>query len=387
MSICLALSKDVSVQDLIAFSPLTAVGVVAFSVATLFVIKTRISQMAAMIILSAIFGFVAAIIDFVRVIESPIQIHDESHLAAIVVREIILSASVALRFLFFWHVVALPARTEVARPLLPSRLNGSSFLPESEMHSGCWMRWGIVGLVLKYFLLASVFTIGVLEAVWRLEYVLDFNALTAVIWASATLEIAVTTLFTLKLLGNLLFMSPELRRGVIVDYIPILFALALSLGLALGTLIVFRFSESATGRLIQGLETYILITYTLVVAFDDVGAPSIANGPISKRARAAESFSAVSAPAAEILLPTTPNRPALRISLKNEQSSAQRIASFVYRRLSGRPDPEWSQRDVEAVASDAEGTSPVIRSGAENNFRQLGENASEASQRRWGTAL
>ena len=130
-----------------------------------------------------------------------------------------------------------------------------------------------------------------------------------------------------------------------------------------------RFSEYPLGRLLQGLETYTLLTYTLVVAFDDVGAPTATNGPISKRARETESFSAVRIPTLDALIPGTPKLPRITVPLRNERSSAERLASWVSRRLSGRNDPEslrlWNQRDVEAVDIDGRETSSVSRAKGE----------------------
>lgn len=76
------------------------------------------------------------------------------------------------------------------------------------MHSGSWTQWGIFGIVLKYFLLTSVVAVGVLESIWRLEFIFDFAATANTLEsASATLEIALSVVFMLKLLGNLLFTS------------------------------------------------------------------------------------------------------------------------------------------------------------------------------------
>lgn len=126
------------------------------------------------------------------------------------------------------------------------------------MHSGSWTQWGIFGIVLKYFLLTSVVAVGVLESIWRLEFIFDFAATANTLEsASATLEIALSVVFMLKLLGNLLFTSVR-RTKAFLGFLPVLIAMAISTGVASGDLAVERFIDYPLGRLLEALEIYIL---------------------------------------------------------------------------------------------------------------------------------
>lgn len=176
-----------------------------------------------MVAMSAFFAFVAGIIDLTRLLD---QTHSTS-LASAVAREMLLSASITLQFLFFWHFVSLPPRGEPPRALKPSPQDGEY------LHSGNWERWGIVGIILKYFMLTSVVAVGVLEAISRVAWAFQLNdMLWAFYPASATLQIAVSSIFVLKLGGNVLLCSLLPRWRVVVDYLPVVAALAIGAGVA-----------------------------------------------------------------------------------------------------------------------------------------------------------
>jgi hypothetical protein len=198
-----------------------------------------------MIMLSSSLSFVAALLDLIILVglsnqpsDSPITPSSFGNVTARVIREMFLACAITLRFLFFWHIVGLPARGEVPTPVTLYPPNDSFIPSHRDMHSGNWLQWGIFGIVLKYFMLTAVVAVGVLEAIWRLEFVFLF-AISAMTMesASATLEVALSILFMLKLLGNLLFTSAR-RFNMLLGFLPVLVAMAISAGVAASTLAV-----------------------------------------------------------------------------------------------------------------------------------------------------
>ncbi|KAF8309760.1 hypothetical protein DL93DRAFT_1703818 [Clavulina sp. PMI_390] len=272
----LILSKDVVLQRLIADVPFFATGILAFAVALLLLMKKRVNIMTSMIMLSAVFSFIAALLDLVILVEqsnlnnvtdsdstsnstsssSPNSLN-EGHVGVRVIIQMLLASALTLRFLFIWHYVGLPAREETPTPVtvFPS----SSFLPtDADMHSGSWLQWGIFGIILKYFLLAAVVAVGVLESIWRLEQVFTPGiGASAVEAASGTLEVALSILFLLKLLGNLLF-TKTIRKKLFIGSIPLLMSMAISAGAGVGAVFVENFLDYPLGRFLQALEIYIM---------------------------------------------------------------------------------------------------------------------------------
>ena len=209
--------------------------------------------MTSMIMLSSFFSFVAALVDLVILVGlsnrprgSAVTPSAFGNVTARVVREMLLACAITLRFLFFWHIVGLPSRGEVQTPVTMYPPGGSFIPSQRDMHSGNWLQWGIFGVVLKYFLLMSVVAVGVLEAIWRLETIFLFNLSAATIEAaSATLGVALSVLFALKLLGNLLFTLVR-RLKMLLGFLPVLVAMAVSTGVGAGNLAVGK-SQSECG--------------------------------------------------------------------------------------------------------------------------------------------
>ena len=199
-----------------------------------------------MIMVSSFFSFVAALLDLVILVglsnrpRGSEAASSFGNVTTLVIREMLLACAITLRFLFFWHIVGLPARGEVPTPVTMYPPTGSFIPSQRDMHSGNWMQWGIFGVVLKYFMLTAVVAVGVLQATWRLEIIFLFFMSAAVVEsASTTLEIALSVLFMLKLLGNLLFTSAR-RLKMLLGFLPVLVAMAISAGVAAGNLAVGR---------------------------------------------------------------------------------------------------------------------------------------------------
>ncbi|KAF8328803.1 uncharacterized protein EI90DRAFT_3125548 [Cantharellus anzutake] len=338
-------SRVAVVQEITADVPFLALGPMAFGSLTLLVIKSRINLMFGMIVLSGLLSFLGSIIDLISLVVLSNDDLTVSNLASVTAREMLFSASVALRFLFFWVLVALPARGEVWRSFSTTGWAEGSFnLSSDDMHSGSWARWGMIGLFIKYFMLTTVVTVGVLQVIWRVEFTFRASSAITPFTASAILEIVTTIVLALKLLGNLTFVAPELRKMNILDHIPLLSAMAISIGIGIGGLVVARFSEYPIGRFLQALELYILTLYSLIIAFDDVASRNgPAGNPGGKGDCPEEWLGAVQIPAADAPHPDTIGR---RSRFINPERPGERLASWVSRRISGRLYSDIARRWV-----------------------------------------
>lgn len=145
----------------------------------------------------------------------------------VIAREVGLSLSLGSIYLFLWHLVAQRPRGE--QPL------SSEDSSTQNTHSASWKRWGLLGLLLKYGLLALTFSIPVLQIIWRVST--PSARFGTVYVAESTIEVVVSALFVLKLLLNA-YLSPLTPwwRPLQSSVAPII-ALFISTGLGLGNLV------------------------------------------------------------------------------------------------------------------------------------------------------
>ena len=166
--------------------------------------------------------------------------------ALTVLRELSFSASIGLRFLFFWIFVAEPPRGELPPLPIPDdrRPNFITLDSDAILHSAHWSRWSVLGLILKWSLLAMTIAIVVLQAVWRIAP--DLRRFGTVYNIDGTLQIVVSSLYILKLLANA-YLSPMTPRWKTMrDYSPVILALAISMGLGIGNILCCKLSTSFT---------------------------------------------------------------------------------------------------------------------------------------------
>ncbi|KAG8716009.1 hypothetical protein FRC11_011265 [Ceratobasidium sp. 423] len=379
---CKASTYTQQAEGLIADVPFYSVGILAIGVATFFFVMNRMQKHVFNALLAAFLAFLSAIIDFGQLIIISRGVFTGTVFPLRIARELGYAVSFGMRFFFFWQFVAMPPRGEI--PVLPTpgrgRGNRASFVMEDEFHSGSWGRWGLVGVLAKYALLMGTITIGVTQAIWRLGFAFGLIRFTSVYQADAIIQIAMSGLFLLKLAGNS-YISPLMPRWkTIRDYLPVMVAISVGLGIAVGNLLCMRFSESPLGRFLQAIEIYIIILYVLIATFYKmpVRASMLVDALARKRTRANSSFVGINMSDSmrgstfRVTPPnvSTPELPAtreleaaglngvptrlLRPDIGRRQSAAERFAAWIQNRLSGRPgDQELEQqrlsgRDVES---------------------------------------
>lgn len=402
----LTIVGDSSTEKLIADIPFYSVGILAFGVATFFFVMNRMQKHVFDVLLAAFLAFISALLDFGQLIIISRGVFTGAVFPLRIARELGYAVSFGMRFFFFWRFVAMPPRGEIAILPTPGRSN-RSFAADEEFHSGSWGRWGITGVMAKYALLVGTVAIGVTQSIWRLGFAFGLIRFTSVYRADAILQIVMSGLFILKLVGNS-YLSPLTPRWRTVrDYIPVATAMSIGLGIAIGNLLCMRFSESSLGRFLQSIELYILILYVLIATFYNmpVRASMIADALAHERARANSSFvgidmrSSVRGSTFRITPPnvSTPNLEMtreleaagtngvpsrlLRPDLPRRISTTERLATWIQNRLSGRP----TERELDAQVYSTRGRGRDVEAGQESydyadKKRLVTDNQSEVSE-------
>ncbi|KAI0348660.1 hypothetical protein BDW22DRAFT_116634 [Trametopsis cervina] len=254
-----SLTNDVAIQYLLADIPFFTVGVFALGAFTFCLVLRKGSWLKFALFLSIWMAFIAAILDLVETLNrGDIATSDANkYLGLTISREIAYSLSFGLRYIWFWGFVA-------------SRPPAAPFYDDTCVHSGSWHRWGLFGHMLKWIVLLGSLAIASLQAVYRVYTPAMSDG--PVYDVEGTIQIVLTFLFILKLFMNIYLVSLDAPRtsswrSTLLHYLPVLLALLVNLGIAIGNMLQFIFSETVLGRFLQAIELYILTLYTLIITF------------------------------------------------------------------------------------------------------------------------
>ncbi|OAX44752.1 hypothetical protein K503DRAFT_852339 [Rhizopogon vinicolor AM-OR11-026] len=252
------LSNNCEIELILSDIPLISVGILAFGVSAFFIVIRRFTFSVVSLYFSVLLSFAAAIIDLtlIRDLSQPL----------ITTRDILLALSLGLRFLFYWLHVSEPPIGEQRPPsFLRRRSDFLSLNPQVELHSGSWARLGVAGSYAKFALLATIPAITVLQIIWRVFQ--RYNSYSPVYAADVTLEVIVSVLLLLKLLSNTVATSSIPRTHTFRECGFPIIALIFNIGISIGNLVRFAFTETTVGRLLQGVELYILIVFMTIYHF------------------------------------------------------------------------------------------------------------------------
>ncbi|KAJ8084164.1 hypothetical protein AAF712_001027 [Marasmius tenuissimus] len=338
----LNLTNDSAIESVLSEVPYFGVGLVAFAVFTFFLVMKRVTLLSVYLYSSAIFAFGAAILDVSQLlVRGAINVQQgtgmEAVRAIINTSEVGFAVAVGLRFLFWWKFVAERPRGEPP----PNIMKTSTYNPREHAHSASWKRWGVIGFILRWGLLLSCLSLPILQILWRVT----FRTFGPVYVVESTMEIVISAVFILKIILNI-FLTPIVPRWkALVSYsVPIL-ALMINLASAIGSLIMFLFSETTLGRFIQAVELYILILFLLVTAFYKIP---------TRPPRLDTTSYMVSPPEKGMPTPAEPT-PSTGQPL-NEPQLSRRLSSWLLARSSRRPsNVRWlvGDGDVERDAADS----------------------------------
>ncbi|KIK71151.1 hypothetical protein GYMLUDRAFT_33285 [Collybiopsis luxurians FD-317 M1] len=264
----LTLTTDLAIELILADIPLFSIGVLAVFYFAFLLIMKRVTLLSIYLYFTALFGFGAAVLDLAQILARGAgnvnaNVAVTSSITAIInTREVGLSIAIGFRFLFFWAFVAERPRGEPPPTTDLDDPRAYKYYAKNS-HSARWERWGYIGFVLKWLILAASLSIPILQIIWRIA-VRHFST---VYMVESTIEILVSALFILKIFLNV-FLSPVSPRWKpFTFYVAPLIALFINLAIGIGSLVIFLFSETALGRLLQALTVYVMILFLLVVAF------------------------------------------------------------------------------------------------------------------------
>ncbi|KAF8642301.1 hypothetical protein AX16_009571 [Volvariella volvacea WC 439] len=261
-----SLSYDKAIESVLSDIPLFCVGLVAFAVFTFFLVMKRVALPVVFLYTSSFFAFAGAIFDLSQVlsrgrVNANNNLDLESVSGLIAAREIALALSVGSVHLFLWKFVAQCPQGEAA---VPAESRNRSYNPRTDGHSASWNRWGILGVILKWFLLIIIFAIPILQIVWRL---LATPLSGSIYVAETTIQVVASAIFILKLILNISLSPITPWWKPIRTYLPVFLSLFISLAIGIENLLHVAFSETTVGRLLQAVELYILILYVLISTF------------------------------------------------------------------------------------------------------------------------
>lgn len=252
------------VELILSDVPFISAGMLAFGVSAFFLIIRHFTLSIVCLYFSVLLSFAAVVIDLTQIlIRDMIQVTVHSLITA---REVFLALSLGLRFLFYWLYVSEPPIGEPQSPSFQNRRN--NFLTLSShynIHSGNWARWGVSGWYAKVALLAAIPAITALQVIWRV--IRRYHIYGSVYAVDVTLEVVLSISLLLKLLFNTVPTSSISQSHTFREYGCPILALMFNIGISVGNLFLFAFTESILGRLLQAVELCILIVFMMILLF------------------------------------------------------------------------------------------------------------------------
>ncbi|KAG1783808.1 hypothetical protein EV702DRAFT_1190834 [Suillus placidus] len=257
-------NNNCDIELILSDIPFISVGMLAFGASAFFLVIRHFTFSVVSLYFSVLLSFAAVTIDLTQTL-----IRDLTEVTVqplITAREVLLALSLGLRVLFYWSYVSEPPIGEFLAPSFQDRWSNFLILSsQGNIHSGNWARWGVSGSYTKFALLATIPVITTLQIIWRV--VQRYHNYGPVYAGDVTLEVVVSVLLFLKLLFNTVPTSSITRSHTFGEYgFPIL-ALMLNIGISVGNLCFFAFTESILGRLLQAVELYILIVFMMILHF------------------------------------------------------------------------------------------------------------------------
>ncbi|KAH9082096.1 hypothetical protein EDB83DRAFT_2591750, partial [Lactarius deliciosus] len=242
------------IDSLLADTPAFAVGLLGFAVLTFFLILKKVNLASLYLLSSVLLTFFGAVTDlgvlYLRHTHSTDSPSNRSIPSLTIIREVLYSIASGLRFLFYWVYVSRPPLCEQ---------------DSARFHSGDWLRWGVMGSFLRWTTLAASLSVAVLQILWRTVYVMhEFGPVYDI---EGAIEITTSAIFIIKLLLNVFLVEASSRRQTLCQYSSVVSALLINMGIGVGNLIHFAFSEITLGRLLLAVEFHILVVSIMVFAF------------------------------------------------------------------------------------------------------------------------
>ncbi|KAJ3571589.1 hypothetical protein NP233_g3660 [Leucocoprinus birnbaumii] len=289
----LALDEDQAFEAVLSDIPFFCVGLMAMGFVTFTFALKRMDSTVLYLCSASLLLFMAAVLDLGQLlIRGPSgggQNFDSGVVSGfIVAREVGLGLAYGFLFLFVWRAVAVCPSCQNERPKSLVRPMDSS--TSIRTHSASWARWGHLGAVLKWFTLALIIVIPLLQILWRL--ISSQRQYSSIYIADSVLEIVASAIFVLKIILNVLVSPSESWWIPFKYYFGLVLGLVVTGAMGIGNLISFAFSETILGRFLRAIGVYVFLLWNLVTLFqrrdaarrviDDQEAPAVLPSEKSK---------------------------------------------------------------------------------------------------------
>lgn len=400
----LELSPLQELDRLLSDVPFFCTGFLAITVLFFCLALGKLRKPLIYIIGAALVAFISAIVDLVALLHGSA----DSTFAALVSREMGLASFTGLLYFSFWIYcdatppfksrsidLSLPGpATETDRPAETAKDSAK------QSPTSTWPGPGPVRAILMYGSLMACFAVMALQMIWRFGWLFSLNRLVPEYRADAISEICLALLFAGKVFTDSLTAQDDIPWWRIWRASgPMIFAMLTQMGIAIGNLIVVRFSETCLGRFGQAIVVYSVMLTLLLTTFletspqDDrldqptetVLAPPASIFTDQRRPsfpgidwRASFRTFRVSPPNATT--PSPPTLPPVRPPLQRRNTAASRVSQWIQSKVPG-PNKDaggddrlrlWDagqlekgrdqEKDQERTTSTVEDISPMTRS-------------------------
>ncbi|KAG8984471.1 hypothetical protein FRB90_005309, partial [Tulasnella sp. 427] len=363
----LELSPVQELDRLLSDIPFYCIGFLAITVLFFCLALGKLRKPLVYIIGTAIVAFISAIVDLVAVLHGS----SASAFAALVTREMGLASVTGLLFFSFWIYcdTVPPFKLRSADLSLPRPSTVTDRPPQTsndrrrEREDPNWPGPAPVRAILMYGSLMSCFAVMALQMIWRFGWLFSLNKLIPEYRADAIMQICLVILFGGKILADSLAAPDDLPWWRIWRASgPMIFAMLTQMGIAIGNLIVIRFSETCLGRLGQAIVAYTVMLSLLITVFLERSHPferleqptETGTAPqmsVSEQRRPSfpgldwrYSFRTfrVSPPNATTPSPPLPPAPTVRPSLQRGNTTASKVSQWIQSKVPGPTKPTGS---------------------------------------------
>ncbi|PVG04628.1 hypothetical protein CPB86DRAFT_720926 [Serendipita vermifera] len=330
----LLLTQNAWLEQVTTDIPFLTIGIVAIAAGTTLLLTQRLSIPAGCILISAFIAFNGAILDYARLLQVVNPAPDSGSTAIVVLREVCLAISISLNYLFFLLYLGRPPRGEFA---LNDRARARQQSPSA------WAYWGIFGYITQAILFGGTIAVAVLEVIWRVSS----RPPSGVYMADGILQGILAAAFLGKTFLNAYLSPLRPKWKTFRNYLPIILALSLRLGIVLASEFCTGFTEAPLGRFLQAVQLYILIVFLLVSPYYGQNKQETLEPIDTKRASSFRGLRLSIIDPLSARLDTMEEKP-------QRPSPSQRLSSWLTNRLVAKRDPQqdrlWvkDQTDLEA---------------------------------------
>ncbi|WVQ83524.1 hypothetical protein IAT38_005665 [Cryptococcus sp. DSM 104549] len=281
------------VEIVLADAPFLALGFLGLALITFYSALNRSHRIITYLQLASLTAAFAALVDLVGMFYNQNDVAVNSFheitspglrtfiIALLVTKQVLLSISLVFRLLYFYQslenhrtgemkavIPAIVDDDEKRRPKSFTETMLGRVIPMAQRTTTS--DEDMIGVLVRLLIYSGILVIFGLELGWRLGFLLNRGAATSfaqVNMASYAIQLILLLAYTSCPFHFIIKSSPSFRMYILKMYGGMLFANMLGLVVVIGSLASLGFSERVTGRLLQGVQMYVLIASQLMIDF------------------------------------------------------------------------------------------------------------------------